>query len=407
MHEAVITGLGTVAPNGIGKKAFWNALSNGVSGIGPITKYQRNGLPCHIGGEISPHHLEEYFNELPDWLPDSNSCKFAALAAKLAIEDAGLTPDDIARRQSAIYMGVSTNDMEVMQREYKNLAETGFPRPDFILSAFPYSSTAVVAHLLKAYDNIITISTTCTAGLNSIHYGARSIMNGDADIVAVGGVDAPLAPLAVAGLCMVGMVPSDYNDQPEKACRPFDKARQGGVLAEGAGVLILEEKERALRRKAKIYGSFAGGGLTGNMSPAWIKDSMCRAMEKALTEAGLRPEDIDYISACAPGDQVLDQMETDAIKELFGPAAYNIPISSIKSIFGSPGAAAGPLQAIAAALTIENCFIPPTLNLEEAGELCDLDYVPLKGRVGRVKIVMINLRGFGGGFTSLIIRAMD
>jgi len=403
-YEAVITGLGPVAPNGVGKEAFWEAIKSGKSGIRTITKFDASAYPCRIAGEIPGELLTDEFKKLPDWLPASMSCKFSVLATILALEDAGLEPDDIGKRDSAVLMGVSTTDMEVVQREYTSFVENGSPRPDSLISAFPHTPAVVVSHYIKSFANVVTISTACTSGLNSIDYAAKMIMRGESDLVIAGGVDTPLSPLVLSGFCSAGMVPTDYNHLPAKASRPFDDKRQGGVLSEGAGVVILEEKTLALKRNARIYASYAGGGFATSISPAWMKRSMITAMKGALTTADLRQGMVDYINACAPGDPVIDQVETEAIKDLFGPEAYNIPVSSLKSMIGNPGAAAGPLQVIASVLTMKNRFISPTVNLEKPSLDCDLDYVPEKGRVARVDRIMINLRGFGGGITSMLIK---
>ncbi len=403
MYEAVITGLGPVAPNGIGIDMFWEAIASGKSGIRRISKFEAFGYSCQAVGEIPPAWIDGSLKKMPNWLPDAMSCKLSVLAMNLALEDAGLAPKEVENRSSAVYVGVSTTDMEVVQREFTTQLGKGAPREDFLVSAFPHTPATIIAHFLKSTDNVTTVSTACTSGLNSIHYAAECINRGEADIVIAGGVDTPLSPLVLAGFCSAGMVPTEYNDTPEKASRPFDQKRKGGILSEGAAVVILEEKEKALRRGAKIYALYGGGGMSTDIAPSRMKKCMYTAMSKALREACLKPNEIDYICACAPGDLQIDQAETEAIKELFGAYAYNIPISSIKSMIGNPGSAAGPLQVIAASLSINKRFIFPTVNLEQTDASCDLDCVPGKGRIARVKNVMINLRGFGGGISSMVI----
>ncbi len=407
MREAVITGLGVVAPNGIGKDKFWDAITSGRSGIRRISKFEPLSYPCQVAGQIPPEWLEPELHKLPEWLPDSMSCKLIVIAALDALGDAGLSVDQVSQRNSAIYIGVSTTDMEVVHREYETFKDTGTPRPDSLVSAFPHTPAAVLSHVLKSYNNVVTLSTACTSGLNSVYYGASRIIRGEADIVITGGVDTPLSPLVMAGFCSAGMVPTAFNEAPEEACRPFDSQRQGGILSEGAGVVIMEEKQQALRRGATIYAVFSGGGLSTSISPRWMKSSLVSAMACALEESLLKPQEIDYICACAPGDPVIDQVETEAIREVFGLLAFNIPVSSIKSMIGNPGAAAGPIQVITAALSIEKKFIPPTVNLEEPSAGCDLDYVPAAGRVARVNRVLTNLRGFGGGVSSVVVSSND
>lgn len=403
MYEAVITGLGPVASNGIGKDIFWEALKAGKSGIREITKFDASAYPCRIAGEIPYEIIKDKLKTLPDWLPDSMSCKLTAIAALLAVEDSGLSLVEISSAKSAVFIGVATTDMEVIRREYDTFLKTGMTRPDTLISSVPHTPAAVVGHMLKSYTNVMSISTTCTSGINSIILGAESIVRGETEIVIAGGVDTPITPQVVASFCSAGMVPTGYNDKPDQASRPFDIKRQGGILSEGAGVVVIEEKNSALRRKAKIYAKYAGGGQSISLSPAWMKKSIFDAMSSALERSNLKPYDIDYICACAPGDQIIDQFESETIKQLFGKHAHNIPISSIKSMIGNPGAAAGPLQAITGAMAIIDNFVPPTVNLEQASPECDLDYVPLRGRCSRINRVMINLRGLSGGFSSLII----
>jgi len=402
-YEAVITGLGPVAPNGVGKEAFWEAIKSGKSGIRTIKKFSAEQFPCQIAGEVLPEWLEAYDSELPDWLPDSQACRFSLIGTMMALDDAGLSREEVGQSNSAIFMGVTTTDMEVILREYATYLDTGMTRPDTLISSLPHIPAVIISHLFKSYDKVLTISTTCTSGINGIIFGAESIARGESDLVIAGGVDTPLTPQVLSSFCSAGMVPDAYNERPDEASRPFEENRKGGVLSEGAGIVIIEEKKRAERRKANIYALVSGGGLATAMSPGWMKKTMIKAMKGALESSSLKPKDIDLISACAPGDPIIDLAETEAIKALFSDYAYNIPITSIKSMIGNPGAAAGPLQAIAAALSIENKFIPPTINLLKPAKQCDLDYVSNFGRIARVKKVMINLRGFGGGFSSLIL----
>ncbi len=407
MYEAVITGLGPVAPNGIGKEAFWEAISSGKTGIRRIKNLVDADCSCQIGGDIPPEWVEEKSEMLPDWLPESKACRYMMLAAMLALDDAGLQPNNIAGRTAAVLMGASSPDLEIYQREYETFIKNGSTRPDSLAAAAPHAPASVVSHMLKTYTNVVTISTACTSGAVSIHNASEIISRGEADIVIAGGVDIFLSPLFISSCSSAGLVPTGYNNQPELGSRPFDQKRESGVLSEGAGVVVLEEKNTALRRKAKIYSNYVGGGFSTAMSPSWMRTSFVNAMSEALEHSQLKTSDIDHISASAPGHPVIDQVETAAIKELFNNQAYKIPISSIKSMIGNPGAASGPLQLIATALTIQNCYITPTINMESNGKGCDLDYVPNKGRVARVNRAMINIRGFGGNVSSMIITRPD
>ncbi len=403
MYEAVITGLGPVAPNGVGKENFWEAISTGKSGIRLIDNLVNSDCPCQIGGDIPLEWVEERAALLPNWLPNAKGCKYTMLAAMLALEDAGLTPEDINGRNGAVFMGVSIPDMEIYQNEYKSFAANGSTRPESLAAAAPHTPATVVSHMLKIYSNVITVSTACTSGAVSIQNASEIICRGEADIVLAGGVEIPLSPIFISGFSSAGLVPTGYNDHPELGSRPFDYKRESGVLSEGAGVVVMEEKSKALRRNARIYATYSGGGFSTAMSPSWMKAAFFRAMSEALDKSRVKTSEIDHISASAPGHPVIDQVETEAIKDLFNSNAYNIPVNSLKSMIGNPGAAAGPLQLIASALSIQNCFITPTVNLDVCGEGCDLDYVPNNGRVARVNRAMINIRGFGGNVSSMII----
>jgi 3-oxoacyl-[acyl-carrier-protein] synthase II len=223
------------------------------------------------------------------------------------------------------------------------------------------------------------------------------------DIALAGGVDAPITPFFLACFCATGLLPTDFNDTPHSASRPFDARRQGGVLAEGAGMLVLETEACARQRRAPVYAHLNGWGASNTVSPNGLRTAASDCIIQALQSAALRPEQIDYINANSPGDPVVDRTETRTIKEIWGKYAYNIPVSSIKSMIGSPLAASGPLQTIAAVLAMQNHFIPPTVNYQYPDPRCDLDYVPNQGRAARVARALINLQGLGGGNTALVI----
>ncbi len=407
MPEAVITGLGPVAPNGVGKDDFWEAISSGKSGIRSIKNLRDSNCHCQIAGNVPPEMIADRSKNLPEWVPNSKNCHYSVIAALLALEDAGLAPESFSKRNAAVYMGVSNLDMEVYHNEYKAFYENRGANPESLFSASPHTPATVISNFLKISNDVITFSTSCTSGAVGINLAADIIISGKADIVIAGGVDASLSPVFMNVFSSAGLSPTGYNGAPEKASRPFDEDRESGILSEGAGIIILEEKNRALLRKANIYASFSGAGMSSAMSPFCMKSTFYDAMSEALNEARLKPADIDYISACGPGHPMMDRVETKAIKSLYESNAYNIPISSIKSMIGNPGAAAGPLQIIAAALSIDNNYVPPTVNLKHSGKGCDLDYVPVKGRVARVNRVMVNLRGLGGGVSSIIISRPD
>lgn len=405
MREVVITGLGPVAPNGVGKEKYWDALRKGVSGIGRITRFDPSGYPCEIAGEVS---LDMGPSPLKSGPAGSRNNELALAAAALAIEDAGLTLEELsACRSSGVCIGVSSTDIGVIQHEHTLLLEKRKMTSSAIVSCFPHAPSSLIAQAINCRGDVTTISTGCPSGLHSVIYAAEAIARGSSDIMITGGVDAPLSPLFFGSFCAAGVLPKRFNNDPQRASRPFDSARDGGVLAEGSGVVILEDSERAYRRGARVYARIPGWGSANASSLKDLKLSMYISMHKSLLQSGLRPTELDYICAHAPGDQLIDRIETEAIKELCGSQAYNIPVSSIKSMIGNPLAGAGPLQLIAVALAIQHSFIPPTINYENPDPRCDLDYVPCKGRAARVHTALINLHGFGGANAAMLVMKPD
>lgn len=399
MREVVITGLGPVAPNGVGKENFWNALKEGKSGIRRITRFDPSGYPSQIAGEI-PREWVEAVAPFPEngraW-----STHLIMTAAHLALQDAGLGPEALAYPRMGILMGISTTDMGIVEREYHHFQEHSTTTSSALFASFPHSAASELASAFNCAGEVVTLSAGCTGGLFSIIYGVEAILRGDVDMVLAGGGDAPLTPLLYAGFCASGLLSS--NHKFGTASRPFDARRDGGILAEGAGVILLEEAERAYARGARVYARIAGWGISNSASPKQLQMSMAFSMAQALKKGGLQPSAVDYISAHAPSDKFIDKMETKAIKEVFGKHAYNLPVSSIKSMIGNPLAAAGPLQVIAAIQAMEYKFVPPTINYEIPDPSCDLDCVPNRGRVGRIKRALVNLHGLGGCNASLVI----
>ena len=402
MRSVVITGLGAVAPNGVGKENFWQALAEGRSGIRRISRFDPAPYPCRVAGEIPGEWLQE--NGLGQKGDDCSwSTAYALKAAREALRDAGLNPEAMPDCSLGVYMGTSSTDMGVAEREFAVINNNHTPSAGAIASGFPHAPASQIAREINCKGKVMTISMGCSSGLVSLILAAESILRGEVDLALAGGVDAPITPMLFAGFCATGLLPTGYNDSPQSASRPFDARRQGGVLAEGAGVLVLEAEDYARRRGAPVYAQISGWGASNTVSPNGLRAAANDCIIQALHSAGLIPAQIDYISAHSPGDPLIDRAETRIIKEVWGKYAYNIPVSSIKSMIGSPLAASGPLQTIAAVLAIQNQFIPPTVNYEHPDPRCDLDYVPNRGRAARVGRVLINLQGIGGGNTTLIV----
>lgn len=405
MPKVVITGLGSVASNGVGKENFWKALCEGRSGIRRITSFDPSAYPSQIAGEIP----REWIKEAKPGTQNGRGwgTQLVITAAHMALQDAGISHEEFASSRSGIWVGISTSDIGVVETEYEYFKENGFTKPTNVYSSFPHAAASELAFELKCPGNVVTVATGCPSGILSIIYAVESILSGKTELALAGGGDAPLSPLAYASFCSAGLVPSTFNDDPQTASRPFDARRDGGVLSEGSGMLVLENAERAFLRGAEIYAEISGWGISNASSPKHLKSSIVSSLSQALRKSSLNLTEVDYISAHAPGDKFIDKMEVKAIKEVFGDYAYNLPVSSIKSMIGNPLAASGPLQVVAAAQTIQNKFIPPTINYRYPDPQCDLDCVPNKGRVARVDTALINMHGIGGSNASLVVRRYE
>ncbi len=390
----------------MGNDNFWNALCEGKSGIRRISRFDPSEYSSQIAGEIPLEWIKEAKPGTQNGR--GRGTQLVIMAAHMALQDAGISHEGFASLRSGIWVGISTSDIGVMETEYDFFKENGFTRSTTnIHSSFPHAAASELAFELKCPGNVVTVSTGCPSGILSIIYAVESILSGETDLALAGGGDAPLSPLAYASFCSSGLVPSTFNDDPQIASRPFDARRDGGVVSEGSGMLVLENAERAFQRGAEIYAEITGWGISNAASPKHLKSSIVSSMSQALRKSSLNLTKVDYISAHAPGDKYIDKMEVKAIKELFGDYAYNIPVSSIKSMIGNPLAASGPLQVIAAAQAIQSKFIPPTINYRYPDPHCDLDCVPNKGRVARVDTALVNMHGIGGSNASLVVRRYE
>ncbi len=407
-RRVVITGLGVVAPNGIGKEAFWEALVSGKSGIREISRFDASSFPCHIAGEVNGFDPLGFLD--PKMMKKTGRfAHLGAASAVMASQDADL--DRVREREAlGIMVGTSVNALDVIENGIMVLSEKGLRRlsPFSLLGSLPNAAAGAISILLNVKGISLTISTGCSAAINAIGIASQMIGENAQKIVLCVGTDAPITPMALAGFCASGILTED-NHSPKKASRPFDANRSGGVLSEGAGAIVLEDLKHALKRNASIYAEVVGFGSTSeaysmtDLQPSGSE--FARTMRLALADGRLHPSGIDYISAHAPSDRVSDAVESQAIKRVFGPKlCYRIPISSIKSMIGNPLAAAGILQVISSVLTINRGIIPPTINYEYPDPRCDLDYVPNAAREKEVSTVLINSHGLGASDTTLIIR---
>jgi len=407
-RRIVVTGIGVIAPNGIGKENFWNALKEGKSGIKKITSFDPSNLPCQIAGEVIDFCPEKYIEDKKRIRRMSRTSQFAVSSAKMAVIDSGLNLKEIEPEKLLICIGVSTTAMDLFEREHINLLKKGlkFTNPNFISSGTPSISTREILTEFNIEASLYTVSTGCTSGLDAIGYSFKEIQNGNYDIAIAGGSDASITPLIIAGLS-VSNIMSKRNEISERASRPFDKLRDGGVLSEGAGILIIEELVHALKRKANIYGEIIGYGKWGEKEITRPDIGFEKAMEICIKYANINKNSINCIYAHGPSDPFLDYYETVAIKNVFGEYAYKIPITSIKSMVGNPLGSGGVMQLIGSLFTLKKGIIPPTINYEYPDPLCDLDYTPNKYRIFNVEYCLINSHGIGGSNTSILVKKYE
>jgi len=404
-RRVVITGIGVVAPNGIGKDAFWDALVKGRSGISRITSFDASDLPTQIAGEVRDFDPSNF---IPGerWKTMSRQNQLAVAAATLAVEDAKFW-DTIGLQRGSCFIGTSNPSYDLIEGEFFK-----FTGPQGLSCAYPwalkaidpFSSCSAISLLTGLSEGSTTFSTSCTAGLNSIGHAFWQIRNGKLDIALAGSVDAAIFPITFLFFCAANIM-SKRNDSPEAASRPFDRDRDGGVLSEGAAILVLEEADLAMRRGARIYAEILGYGETAkSVEPSNLKEALVCSMRSALRDASVSPGEIDYVCAHAPSDPVTDAVETAAIKEVMGRHAYMCAVSSIKSMIGNPQSAAGPLQAAASALALSTGTIPPTINLDAPDPQCDLDYVPWHARRSNAQFAIVNSHGINGTDASLVLK---
>ncbi len=400
--------MGLVIPIGIGVQTAWNNVCEGRSGIGLLTRFDTNGFETKIAGEVKGFNPELYIEKKEIKKMDL-FIQYALAAAKEALEDAQLeiTPENC--EQIGVIVGTGLGGMPTIERYHKILLERGPGRisPFFIPMLIANMSSGQIAIQFGAKGPNTCVVTACATGAHCIGDAFRAIVYGDAEAIIAGGTEANITPMTIGGFNAMKAI-STRNEEPEKACRPFEKNRDGFVVAEGAGILILEELGFALKRKAKIYGELIGYGYTGDAyhitAPSPDGDGAVRCMRMAIKDAGLKPEDIDYINAHGTSTPLNDQTETLAIKKVFGEHAKKIPISATKSMTGHLLGAAGSTEAIFTILAIREGIIPPTINYEEPDPECDLDYVPNVARRQSLEVAMSNAFGFGGTNAALVFK---
>lgn len=415
--RVVITGLGAISPLGLTVQEFWSGLLAGRSGIARITQFDPSGLPCQIAGEVKGFDPKHYM-DFKEARRVSRCAQLAIATAREAIADSGLGngagpahfPDP---ERAAVVLGTAIGGLDKADEGITALRTGGYSRvnPFTVPSAVANMAAHHVSQIYQTFGPLSTIVTACAAGTQAVGEAAELIRRGGADIVITGGVEGTIKDFAVGGFSAMRALPLSFNDAPEQASRPFTLNREGFVYSEGCAILIVEELGHAQRRGARIYAEVLGQASSSDAyhmaAPDPTAQGAVRAMRWAIADAGLTTDDIDYINAHGTSTPANDAGETLAIKKLFGERAYSIPISSTKSMIGHPMGAAGALETIVCALTIQHGLIHPTINYDQPDPECDLDYVPNTARPANVRTTLSNSFGLGGQNACLVLRRFE
>ena len=411
MRRVVITGIGPITPIGIGKEKYWNSLIEGKSGIGKITCFDAEDFSVKIAGQVDDFCPGDYMDKKQAKKMD-RFAQFAVAGTEIAIKDSEMNLDKIDKKRVGIIIGSGVGGIQTFEKEHTKLLEKGPKRisPFFIPMMISNMAPGQVSMFFGFKGPSLDITTACSSGTHAIGESFRMIQNGTADIIITGGSEASVCPMAVAGFSSMRAL-STRNEEPERASRPFDKNRDGFVVGEGAGLIVLEELEHALKRDAHIYGEIVGYGITSDAyhitEPEPDGEGAADAMRLALEDGKVDYKSVDYINAHGTSTYYNDKLETLAIKKVFKEHAHEISISSTKSMTGHLLGAAGGIEAIATVLTVERGIIHPTVNYEFPDEECDLDYTPNKSKIRDVKYALSNSFGFGGHNGSILIKKFE
>ncbi len=407
-RRVVVTGVGLVTPLGVGIENVWKRILNGESGIGPTTRFDVTKHDTKFAGEVKDFRAGDFISPKEIKRIDL-FIQYALAASKIAIEDSGLDMGREEAERVGVVVGTGLGGLPTLEKYHSILLERGPGRisPFFIPMLIANEAPGHIAIQFGMKGPNLCIVTACATGAHSIGESFRIIQYGDADVMVAGGTEANLTPLTVGGFNAMKAL-STRNDAPEKASRPFEKDRDGFVVSEGCGIIIMEELEHAKKRGAKIYAEIAGYGYNGDAyhitAPCPDGDGFVRCIKVALKDANIRPEEVDYINAHGTSTELNDYIETLAIKEVFKDGAYKIPVSSTKSMTGHLLGAAGAIEAIFSVLSIRDQICPPTINYETPDPQCDLDYVPNVSRKHKIDVVLSNSFGFGGTNSTLVFR---
>ncbi|MBI5666064.1 MAG: beta-ketoacyl-ACP synthase II [Nitrospirae bacterium] len=407
-RRIVITGQGMITPLGTGTEKSWQGLIEGRPAIGRITHFDPEGYPCQIAAEVTDFEIDKFI-DTKDQKKMDRFIHLGLAAATLAMEDSGLAITEANADRVGVIVGSGVGGLPAIERYEKILLEKGPKKvsPFFIPMTIINLTAGHISIRFGAKGPNSAVATACASGTHAIGDAFRLIQNGFADAMICGGTEAVITPLGIAGFTSMKAL-STRNDEPGRASRPFDRDRDGFVMGEGAGILVIEELEHARNRGARIYAELIGYGLNSDAfhitSPSSSGEGAARCMESALKDAGIAPEQIQYVNAHGTSTKYGDEIETTAIKRVFADHAYKLCVSSTKSMIGHLLGASGGVEAVICVLSIKNNIVPPTINLDNPDEGCDLDYVPHKARALDLNIAMSNSFGFGGTNGCIIIR---
>ena len=412
MRRVVVTGVGLTCPVGIGTEESWQAIQAGTNGIRKITHFDTEGFACKIAGEV-PDFDPLNFVDKRDVKKMGRFIFFSLASSEFAMKAAGFPEGTVLGERGGVYIGSGIGGFDVIEREHRNLMEGG-PRkisPFFIPATIINLASGHVSIRWGAQGPNSATATACTSSAHSIGDSFRLITRGDVDVMICGGAEAAITPMSVGGFGNMKALVTNFNDTPEKACRPWDRDRAGFVIGEGAGVLVLEELTHAIDRGAPIVAEIVGYGMSGDAyhitSPSEDGDGAFRVMRNAIKDAGIQAEDVDYVNAHATSTPVGDRIETTAVKRVFGKGSSRVAISSTKSMTGHLLGGAGGLEAGIVALALRDQIAPPTMNLENPDEGFDLDYLPGKSRKMEMRYALSNSFGFGGTNGALVFKRYE
>ena len=410
-NRVVITGLGVITAIGSGKEAFWEALRKGKCGIRQVDKFDASPYPTQFAAQLNGFDFSPYIDAKWSRRMDLTS-QMAVAAAKMAVKDAKLDLDKADRERVGVVVGTAMAGHAFILEQHDVYRTKGPMKinPFTALTVFPDAPASFISIELGLNGPSFSLATACSSALDAVGYAFNAIRKRELDVILMGGAEATVFPQAFSAFCMLRAM-SQRNDDPERASRPFDKERDGFVLGEGAGMLVLEDLEHAKRREAHIYAEIAGFGMTCDAyhmtAPEPSGKQATRAIQIALKDAGVKPTDVDYINAHGTSTPLNDKTETLVIKQVFGQHAYQVPVSATKSMIGHLIGAAGAVELIATTLALEHQLIPPTINYEIPDPECDLDYVPNVARKATIDVALKNSFGFGGKNSALVVKKYE